>query len=317
MFVARLLALTCTMVLVQAAVGEARITGAVVARRQAAIDVIENATVFLFLQPMVGQSNRYPLATGFFLRIHSKTSKATLELLITARHVIEPKWADCHASPRTAPLFLRLNIPNFDPSTGQSGVTFEPLILIDPRGVRQYAVSSDPRADLAMIYLTPDNGPNLGNYGLTPLTLNSFATVAALTSMRAGDPVLAFGLVPGMPGRLRNLPMARSGVIAAIPTESIAMGVDCSGHPHAVQQWIVAMHADYGGSGGPVFLNTGPLPVLLGIQSSRIEAREGDLNSGYELAGVTPIKDLYAALVNLNIEDADLRTRDAAGAPPP
>jgi hypothetical protein len=93
------------------------------AQRLAALDVIEKATVFLYADDKLSPGRPDPLATGFYIQIKSKTSNAYMQLIITARHVVEPRWIDCSVKTNPAGLLLRLNTLNYDPTKSETGVT--------------------------------------------------------------------------------------------------------------------------------------------------------------------------------------------------
>jgi hypothetical protein len=273
-------------------------------RHDLATDIIQHSVVFIYSSDSPGNTN--PLATGFLVRLVSKSNKTSfLELLVTARHVVEPGWQSCsHAT--LDRLFLRLNTPGYDPSSGKPGVSFEPLELIF-QGKKQYFVPSDPTIDLAAVFLTLQNSPNFLKYGIQGLPFTAFAKPG---EVKIGMPVFSLSLVPQFTGTQQNYPIFRTGNLASEPQDEFPSGVDCQGQLQTVKAWLIASHLEPGSSGAPIFLDRSSLPVLLGVQSFIMSGKEGsgrdERTIEYDVAGFTPIPYLYQLIRSMNLADADL-----------
>jgi hypothetical protein len=118
---------------------------------------------------------------------------------------------------------------------------------------------------------------------------------------------MSAGLMPGLTGTKRNLPMFKFGQISNIPQEDIETGCAPMRPTFLVKVWVIAANLVPGNSGSPIFhvppgasgVSLGSTrPMLLGIQSLSF--------LGADVAGMTPISYVYDILIGLKLNDADL-----------
>jgi hypothetical protein len=230
--------------------------------------------------------------TGFFVAIPSQTQpdKFSHVYLVTAKHtIIKAQDEGYHR------LHLRI-------ATAGGGADF-----LETSG--DWTFPDDPVTDIAVLPLAIP-----ANFTAAVVTLDLIATDAVISSMEVGigDELIIMGLFPKRTGIKRNIPIVRSGIIAAMPEEPIED--ELSGETY--EAYLAEVRSIGGLSGSPVFLrkeivgsytkNLGmPLTttkiVLLGLIRGHWGLRESkslidfapeerDLfNSG--IAIVTPIKD--------------------------
>jgi hypothetical protein len=253
---------------------------------------IQRSPVFIYGSDVNGQAIKgAALATGFFVWIPAK-DKRNIRLFITARHVIDRRWADCPGeSPRR--IFLRFNTTNFDPATTAEGVAYEPLDVSE----KTFFTPSNEHIDVAVSVVTPKSMPNLDLYDVGYVPISLFATPGELKQVREGDQIITAGLVPAAAGVKRNYPFLTLETVSSLPKElSTAFCTQGANAKTLKIWWLSGQGLNPGRSGSPIFeiqrrtyrnqLRSGP--VLVGIQSMS--------NQGAGVAGVTDSDDLYDAI---------------------
>jgi|SRR5581483_8989418 len=268
------------------------------------VDYVEKSVVFLYAADAAGNATA-PLGTGFIVQVPLTSQPGRFyDLLVTARHMVDPRWAGCTGGPTK--IFLRLNKKNFDPAKDATGT--EDLDLAGPISVETtWIVSPDPNVDVAMRVL---NGPVLDKYDVQGVRINDFPTPDEVKKIKAGDDIVSAGLLPGASGKKRNYPIFKFGNVSSIP-EELADVHTCGDSPQTrfLTLWFVAANLVPGNSGSPIYFAPGLFragrPFLLGVQSSSL--------LGWDVAGMTPVENVYDMIEHLKLPDADLRRN----VPPP
>lgn len=123
-----------------------------------------------------------------------------------------------------------------------------------------------------------------------------------------GDDVFMVGRFTGHPGTQKNLPIARFGNIAMVPSEQIRNGLGVK-RPH----YLVEVRSVSGFSGSPVFIYDAPIPpslehvrlerfpnLLLGVDCGHLPEHEAVLSAG--IAAVVPAWCLLELLESPNVK---------------
>jgi hypothetical protein len=263
-------------------------------------------------------------ATGFLVMVPKKGFPlAGYLLLITARHVVDPEWAYCTVSDPEV-MFIRLNKKEYDPNKDESGVNYYPVHLRDANEHPLYAIrDDDDEIDAAVVDLASLNLDQTKN-DFVPMSLSTFATADELNKLRIGDGIDSAGLLPGKSGEKRNYPFFKFGELANISDGPVKVG--CGWVPMRVEHvWFVSVNIAPGNSGSPILYDSSALcaasallqcsrpnrGMLVGIQSSRF----ADPGGGEDIAGITPIADVFTIIKNHSSSDADLHLGDDASRP--
>jgi hypothetical protein len=261
-------------------------------------------------------------ATGFLVMVPKKGLPfAGYLLLITARHVVDPEWAYCTVSDPKV-MFIRLNKKDYDPNKDANGVNYYPVHLRDANEHPLYAIRDDnDEIDAAVVDLASLNLDQAEN-DFVPMSLSTFATADELNKLRIGDSIDSAGLPPGT-GEKRNYPFFKFGELANISDEPVKVG--CGWVPMRLEHvWFVSVNVAPGNSGSPILYDLPELctssvlyrcsrlsrGMVVGIQSSRFPAPNGD-----DIAGITPIVDVFTIIKNHSSTDADLYLGDDAKRP--
>ena len=289
------------------------------------VDAVQKSVVFLFAADSHGDVDKTkPIGTGFFVEIPFKSDpKRVYRVLVTARHMVDPAWAQCGpANPNPVVIYARLNKKTYTPGTGASGVDFVRVDLSE-QGRPTWRHHSDEHVDAAVV-------PFKANYELfdtaaVPVWLFPTEEETALESI--GDPVTSAGLLPFKAltaGTSRNYPIFKFGQISNIPSEDIEtqclQPTPMQPNPPTffVKVWLIAANLVSGNSGSPIFHvpfgNSaisigGDRPILLGLQSISFPMAD--------VAGMTPIKYVYEILQGVSFPDGDLRRGSQPPTPPP
>jgi hypothetical protein len=260
-------------------------------------------------------------ATGFLVMVPKKGfSPGGYLLLITARHVVDPEWAYCTVSDPKV-MFIRLNKKQYDPKKDDSGVNYYPVHLRDADERPLYAIrDDDDEIDAAVVDLAPLNLDQAEN-DFVPMSLSTFATADELNKLRIGDGIDSAGLLPGKSDEKRNDPFFKFGELANISDEPVKVG--CGWVPMRLEHvWFVSVNMSPGNSGSPILYDLPALctvsallrcsrlsrEMVVGIQSSRF----ADPSGGEDIAGITPIADVFTIIKNHSSTDADLSLGDDA-----
>ena len=283
-------------------------------------DAVQRAIVFIYqARTETEPDTRAPLGTGFLLRVPSLDGKIVYELLVTARHIVDPEWALCDRR-NPSVVFIRVNRSNYDSARNSTGVDYVRIPLTSASG-RAFAVSQDDAIDAAVIVLHPNTfaGTEFADPNAPPAGIQT-SELAAPDEAKAigiGEPIASAGLVAGYSGEKRNYPFFKFGNVSSIPDEPVWMSCE-QGKPALKQLkvWFVAANLIPGNSGSPIFyVPTIPTlssavqrPVLLGVQSISLGAAD--------IAGMTPIEAVYQIIAGLQLPNANLARGKLAGGPP-
>jgi len=243
------------------------------------------------------------VGTGFFITVPSAVHAGIAFLyLVTAKHcVVEGE--------KVGGLFVRLNTHE-----GKSQFLAIPSAWRFP---------DDPSADVAVLPCRPDDA--VFRYKTLPLAMFATATKIAEKNIGVGDDLVLIGLFVRHAGQDRNIPIVRTGVIAAMPTEPIKDSVTGLDY----YAYIAEVRSIGGLSGSPVFGMLGPVrneqgslilrleAVLLGVIRGHWDEKNHDaigaiatpvsaVNMG--MAVVTPIEHVVAVLDGESL--AGLRAAD-------
>jgi hypothetical protein len=240
----------------------------------------------------------------------TSTPTQAYKLLVTARHLVDPKWAGCgiaNASQQIPKIFMRLNKKDYDPAKDAKG-TVDVLLDDGVVAAKTWFISEDQAVDAAVLLL---NGKALAPYDVGAVNIWDFPTEEEMKLFSPGDAIVSAGLLPGASGRNRNYPIFKFGNISSIPDE-LADAPTCPGGgspSHMLRLWFVAASLVPGNSGSPIYyvppgfggLSVGganPRPVLLGIQSMSFLP--------WDVAGMTPIPNAYKIIKDMKLQDANL-----------
>ncbi|MDT7542788.1 MAG: hypothetical protein QOE33_2692 [Acidobacteriota bacterium] len=266
-------------------------------------DNLKNIICYLAVRLADGESFKYQSrGTGFFIAIPGETDSRLFHVyLITARHCIEKVKE--HGD-----LYVRLN---FDPRLTDfvkfGDADFLPVPLDD------WIFPDDGAIDIAA---RPFNLLQEDAVVHQALSQSSFATDRKLNTFNVGigDAVFILGLFSHREGRRKNIPIVRSGNIAAMPEEPLID--ENSGQEY--EAYLIEVRSLGGLSGSPVFAAQGRglysavaaesvmSPGLLGLIRGHWDLRTRKNYVGYAedepltvntgIAIVTPIQEVTKLL---------------------
>jgi hypothetical protein len=206
-------------------------------------DMITLSAVFLCVKK---DGEIKPAGTGFVLSVESDAPTDNRHMyLVTARHCIE-------GAKRFGPLYVRLNTLRGDD-----------VQLIELKAKWEY--HEDLNNDVAV---TPFPGPPF--YQMMPFERESLATPDLIKekSIGIGEELLVVGLFALHHGRKMNLPIIRSGMIAAMPWEAV-LDAETGGEYEA---FLAEIRSIGGLSGSPVWVAVDPgrpIPAADSYRSDR------------------------------------------------
>jgi len=213
-----------------------------------------NAVFFLAIDRPDGQGGVRTdyVGTGFYLGVPNETDPKLRRLyFVTARHVIEGSQTE------DGQLHVRVN-------TEDGGVALSPITKVD------WVFHPDPSVDVAVLSpaFQTEGAPALQ---YTYIEEASCATPEVIEShhIGIGSDLTAVGLFTSRRGVARNIPVVRSGIIAAMPGEPIDDRADLARGP--VRAYLAEILSMGGLSGSPVFVH----PVA-GPQHVHPKERIGD-----------------------------------------
>ncbi len=255
----------------------------------------------------------HPLGTGFLIVAPVKNVPMTMNadgtitgaaflFLITARHIVDPSWANCSAS-QPSRIYIRVNKKNYDPNRDSTGVDFFPVNLVE-NGEKKYLVRNDDASvDAAVVNIT-GQGFLQDKYDFKPMGISSFASSEEITKLEIGDSIASAGLIPKRSGEKRNYPFFKFGQISSIPNETVWVGCPEERRPNpelmSERVWFIAVNLVGGNSGSPVLYYPPEIcgvggfihctrglnrVMIMGVQSSSFD--------GADVAGMTPIEDVF------------------------
>jgi hypothetical protein len=269
------------------------------------IDELIKTVCFLALRRTTGEDRGLIVrGTGFFVAVDSPVYKNVSHFyLVTARHCIKYAAREIEENGNGYQLAVRVNVNSVLPDS------------FGPGNVDVFDCTTDgwiyPEEDSVDIAIR-GFGISQDYVDYLPISEKLFATNV---SFRVGDSIFGVGLFTQEYGKSRNLPILRSGIIAALPTEPLED--NNSSEPY--NAYLVEMRSIGGLSGTPIFVTNAELqqPHLLGIVRGHwdlnrpmptigySEDENATVNSG--IARITPVSELRKLLFSKELEQE--RTR--------
>jgi hypothetical protein len=292
---------------------------------------IKKMIVFIYAADEQGEVNKSrAIGTGFLVAVPRRPTGALL-LLITVRHIVDPGWAFCSGPPPDL-IYLRLNKRNYDPSKNDDGVDYVRVRLREHGRPKYWIRDDDDKIDAAVVDLTSTEMLGGGTFSRqnddwSALEFSDIAAPDEIKSLDVGDSIVSAGLLPAylaggrdstpLTGQRRNYPFFKFGEISNIPDESI--WTSCDERMPALREehvWFINANLVVGNSGSPIFFapsghygggtytsgDDQRPPALIGIQSLTI--------SSTDLAGMTPIEDVFKIIEKNAPKDSDLYRGD-------
>ena len=243
---------------------------------------VQKSVVFLYAGNGIGEVDKTkPLGTGFIVELPEQVSGSGVRrVIVTARHIVDPEWAKCGTG-NPGEIFARSNRN----TENGGGVDFF-AIPLDQQN-HPWLRSSNEEADVAVVQM---DHIDTSQFDLSSIKTSEFPTADEENDLGIGDPVVSAGLLPDLPGVMRNYPIFKFGRISSIPAESIETQCNARSPKLFLNVWLIAVNLVSGNSGAPIFYmpitaETAPTnarAVLIGIQSISF--------FGAGIAGMTPIK---------------------------
>lgn len=174
--------------------------------------------------------------TGFFVNVPNEVAPQSLShtYLVTARHCV------VQASKTGMPLFLRVN-------TVEGGAE-----MVRVMSESQWVYSEDKSADVAVLPWAPPRG--IFNYRRCAAEFLLNDEKIAQHGIGPGDELIITGLFTARYGKQRNIPIVRTGIIAAMPSEPLFDEDTGLEYP----AYIAEVRSIGGLSGSPVFVSLEP-----------------------------------------------------------
>jgi hypothetical protein len=287
------------------------------AQTNLATDTVKRMVVFLYAADNGDDKNS--LGTGFLINVPVKGTPIDSTnreqsiirggiLLVTARHIVDPAWNYCSRK-QLDTIYMRVNKKDYDPTKDTTGVDYLPIPLVR-NGVKQYLVrDDDDNVDAAVVNVSTMFP--LTNDDAVPVVLSLFASPDEITKLQIGAPLASAGLIPGKSGEKRNYPFFKFGEISSIPDEPIWMGCD-PGMPELRLErvWFIATNLVGGNSGSPIFYVPTELCLMFhctsGLSRVAIIGVQSSSFGGADIAGMTPIEDVFKIIEKHSSPDLDL-----------
>jgi len=200
-------------------------------------DAIRDCAAYIYADPM-GHGDR-PEATAFFVSVPPETPERPDHIyLVTVRHALGPPN-----------LSLRFN-------NRQGTAQFERL-----PNASQWYCHQDEGVDIAALLLDEQYGW-LGNVSYEPIPISKFNRDTTYDAVGIGDELLITGLFVSQPGQTRNIPIVRSGIIAAMPEEELRDVCPDGTESQPYIAYLAELRSTGGLSGSPVFVVIGPARMV-------------------------------------------------------
>jgi hypothetical protein len=284
-------------------------SGTEIARATTSLDTgfVARSVVFFFAADRAGHVQKNDLvATGFLIMVSNQAGQDAYPLLVTARHVVDPKWAGC-GTPNPSRLFLRVNNMHYESHQVEVGVSYLPVDLLD-NGRQTWTKSDDDTVDVAVLKAPPDLLS--GQYDVRFLKVRNLGKPEEIAKIGVSSQTASAGLVPGVEGERRNNAVFHFGKIASIPEEVATFQCTSSSPVKHLQVWWLATTLVPGTSGSPIYfdplfppnsdISSGePRSMLIGLQSLSV--------AGADLSGMTPSRLIFDVITHAVPKDADLR----------
>ncbi len=269
------------------------------------VGTVLKSVVFLYYPKEIG----FEVGTGFLVEIPSKADpKRTSVVLVTARHIVDPKWAGCSWANPFA-LHAMVNVKNF--KYGQTRDAVDELQLDLAEGAkRTWYASTNERTDAAVLPLTERQVAQLLQNDVRFIPVSDFATSAETANYNVGigDEIVTAGLVPALLDTKRNYPAFKFGRISNIPEEPINMVCEKGNKSLPRDVWLLAGNYVGGNSGSPVFL----LPTLPAAHRVMLIGIIAGAIPDVDLGQMVPAEDVFA-IIQAHFPNANLYRGRTAG----
>lgn len=179
--------------------------------------------------------NLVPVGSVFFLGVDAEGDQVCPVFAVTARHVI-----DGLRKKGVTEIFLRLNLKPEEE---------KPLMAYQTALEQWFVHNADPSIDVA---ICPMNIPAICDHMILPTSMSLTQAIMQEQEVALGDEVFVAGLFRHHVGEKRNIPIIRTGNIAAFDEEPVQTRLFGSMHAYLIEARSIG-----GISGSPVFLNLG------------------------------------------------------------
>lgn len=236
--------------------------------------------------------------TAFFVYYGEPSLLGMTGYAVTARHVIEK----CREDSQDAKVLLRTDIREANAE------------FIESSPKDWFFHPSDDTVDVAVLPMSVHKGsPYLALFRTLDIALFAMRqgavatpTIIAAEGIGHGDEVFIIGLFRNHPGKLRNIPVARIGNIAAMPGELVNSQ---RWHNRDIEAYLIEARSIGGLSGSPVFVHIG----AVGAAPDHVPAAPGQANT--QVAGRRDGSIFLLGLVHghwdLHLPDTDSVETDA------
>src|SRR5581483_6130068 len=208
-------------------------------------DQAKNIVAFVHYRRSMAEPPR-AAGTAFFAGMQDPGHSGGPAYAITARHVIER----CAEKSQDGKILIRANMRGANLEfleTVVSDWTFHPTDETVDVAVLLIRAHKDERGQAGVLF-----GHDHFLFGPLPMGTAS-PEVIATEGIGPGDEVFIIGLFRNHPGRLRNIPIARIGNIAAMPGERVRT----DWHDRELEAYLIEARSIGGLSGSPVFVQLG------------------------------------------------------------
>jgi hypothetical protein len=224
--------------------GHPAISSWVLAEKESAMqidDQILNCTVFLGRPLEHGFSAD---GTGFLVAL--EIAELKFHYIVTCRHLARPTVSARDMTPNNETIWIRINREADKPpkviETKRSDWLYHTNKRVDVSVYPFDLTKHDPDNDLEMTTLRVDDDANLVYR----------EELHKRWGLHLGDQIFTVGCFVGRVGDKKNIPVIRTGTIAAKPDEPIA------GVSHQSAAYLIETHSLGGASGSPTFLHADP-----------------------------------------------------------
>ena len=250
---ARLLAVTVALALGVAAVSVRPVARVESSSMPFNVGTVLKSVVFLYYPTDTG----IEVGTGFLVELPSKvTGGEAAVVIVTARHIVDPKWAGCKIGDPTV-IHARVNSKNFVlGKTSEDDAVDVVDLTLGPATDRHWFAHPNERVDVAVIPVSREHVAQFQRNDVRFVPVSDFATAAETEHYKVGigDQIVTAGLVPALLSTIRNYPAFKFARISNIPDEPIPMSCTKGDKPLPRDVWLLAGNFVGGNSGSPVYL---------------------------------------------------------------
>ena len=201
-------------------------------------DAIRDCAAYIYADSR-GDGDR-PVATAFFVSVLAEAPERTDDIyLVTAKHVLLGQ----------SNLSLRFN-------NRHGSAQIERLV-----NASQWDCSQDEGVDIAALLLD-EQCAWLVDVSYEPIPIDKFSRDTAYDDVGIGDELLITGLFVSQPGQKRNIPIVRSGIIAAMPEDELRDVYQDNTESKPYFAYFAELRSTGGLSGSPVFVVNGPARMV-------------------------------------------------------